>query len=226
MLRPSKGNMYDFITHTWNPIKGICYHKCSYCYMDKIYKRFGKTPAPLRLDEKELHTNLGSGNFIFVGSSIDIFSDEVELKTIIRIMEYCYKSKNKYLFQTKNPDKLSYLISHEIMPLDYIACVTLETNRQYPVMGRTPAPQQRADFMNKIYDDTRKMITIEPIMDFDLPEFLRMIKYCKPAQVNIGADTGNNGLPEPPKKKILELISELKKFTGVVEKKNLKRLVV
>jgi len=32
-------------------------------------------------------------------------------------------------------------------------------------------------------------------------------------------------LPEPPKEKILELISELKKFTVVKEKSNLKRLL-
>ena len=28
--------MYEFVTHTWNPIKGKCYHDCSYCYMKKI----------------------------------------------------------------------------------------------------------------------------------------------------------------------------------------------
>jgi hypothetical protein len=34
-----------------------------------------------------------------------------------------------------------------------------------------------------------------------------------------------NGLPEPPKEKILELIAELEKFTKVVQKKNLGRLL-
>ena len=33
-LNVAKGNMYGFITHTWNPIKGHCYHQCSYCYMN------------------------------------------------------------------------------------------------------------------------------------------------------------------------------------------------
>lgn len=62
MLRPTKGNMYDFITHTWNPIKGECPHGCTYCYM----KRWG-AQKPLHLDEKEMRTGLGSGNYIFVG---------------------------------------------------------------------------------------------------------------------------------------------------------------
>ena len=35
MLKKSTGNMYEFITHTWNPIVGECYHKCSYCYVKK-----------------------------------------------------------------------------------------------------------------------------------------------------------------------------------------------
>ena len=72
-----------------------------------------------------------------------------------------------------------------------------------------------------------KYITVEPIMDFDLPEFITMIRYCDPVQVNIGADSNpkRNRLPEPPKGKILELIAELETFTKVVQKKNLKRLL-
>jgi hypothetical protein len=69
------------------------------------------------------------------------------------------------------------------------------------------------------------MIAIEPVMDFDAMTFSDMILSCKPEQVNIGADSGNNHLPEPPKEKIIELISELRKFTKVVEKTNLRRLM-
>lgn len=35
MIKESKGNMYEFVTHTWNPIKGKCSHGCTYCYMKK-----------------------------------------------------------------------------------------------------------------------------------------------------------------------------------------------
>ena len=31
MLNRQKGNMYPWITHTWNPIKGKCPHDCTYC---------------------------------------------------------------------------------------------------------------------------------------------------------------------------------------------------
>ena len=31
-LNESKGNMYSWVTHTWNTIKGECPHGCTYCY--------------------------------------------------------------------------------------------------------------------------------------------------------------------------------------------------
>lgn len=44
-------------------------------------------------------------------------------------------------------------------------------------------------------------------------------------QVNIGADSGGNHLPEPSAAKVLALIEELVKFTTVERKKNLARLL-
>ena len=101
-LNKSTGNMYDFITHTWNTIKGECPHGCSYCYM----KRWGKQP-PLHFDEKELKTDLGKNNFIFVGSSCDMFADGVDYFWKEQTLDHCLKyTENKYLLQTKSPDRL------------------------------------------------------------------------------------------------------------------------
>ena len=61
-------------------------------------------------------------------------------------------------------------------------------------------------------------------MDFDLKSLVSMIKFCNPQQVNIGADSGNNRLPEPSPDKIDALIKELDMFTMVKLKANLKRL--
>jgi DNA repair photolyase len=71
-MTKTKGNMYEFITHTHNPIKGKCQHGCTYCYMNKLYGKGWLMPVPPYLDEIELRKNLGSGNFIFVGSSCDM----------------------------------------------------------------------------------------------------------------------------------------------------------
>jgi hypothetical protein len=62
-------------------------------------------------------------------------------------------------------------------------------------------------------------------MDFDLEEMVELIKRCNPVQVNIGADSGNNHLPEPSMEKLLALIDELQKFTTIARKSNLGRLL-
>lgn len=216
-LNKSKGNMYEFVTHTWNTIKGTCNHNCSYCYM----KRWGKQ-NPVRFDEKELKTDLGSGNFIFVGSSNDMFAADVPAEWIQRTLDHCCQFENHYLFQTKNPDRLREFN----LPKNSVACTTIETNRFYPeIMNSCPSPTIRAAAMTRI--NLPKYITIEPIMDFDMEELVELIKSCNPVQVNIGADSSSkkNRLPEPNRESILELIEELNKFTKVKQKKNLKRIV-
>lgn len=216
-LNISKGNMYDFVTHTWNTVKGACPHDCSYCYM----KRWGNQ-NPLHFDEAELKTNLGSGNFIFVGSSNDLFSAEYEYNWMYMTLFHCRRYwGNKYLFQTKNPEILS--LWRNDLPPDSIVCITLESNRWYhDHMGNSPSPFQRALHFKDLPFD--KYITIEPIMDFGLSAFIEMIRSIDPVQVNIGADSGNNGLPEPSWDKIQQLIEALSQFTIVKEKKNLQRL--
>lgn len=222
-LNKSTGNMYEFITHTWNTIKGKCPHGCSYCYM----KRWGKQP-PLHFDEKELKTDLGKNNFIFVGSSCDMFAKNIPFDWVYETLEHCKKhTENEYLLQTKNTDNLALAMFFQMLNEYFSLCTTLETNRTYrAIMNNSPSIIDRVLNFAKIPAE-RKYITIEPIMDFDLPEFITMIKHCNPRQVNIGADSNpeRNRLPEPPKGKILELIAELETFTKVVKKKNLKRIL-
>jgi DNA repair photolyase len=220
-LRISKGNMYEFITHTWNTVKGACYHDCYYCYM----KRWGKL-NPVRFDEKELETDLGKDNFIFVGSSNDLFADNIPENWIRKTLDACYYFyENSYLFQTKNPERALNFIS--LFPSNSVICTTIETNRHYPdIMSNSPKPIERVNYMSllKIYGYTT-YVTIEPILDFDMLQMVEYIKMCAPSQVNIGADSIGHNLPEPPKNKIFELICELEKFTIVNQKKNLKRLL-
>jgi hypothetical protein len=69
------------------------------------------------------------------------------------------------------------------------------------------------------------MITIEPIMDFDTEEFVKSIMECNVEQVNIGADSGHNHLPEPTPEKIATLIEALRSHNiKVYLKPNLERL--
>ena len=219
-MNKAKGNMYGFVTHTWNPIKGKCTHGCDYCYM----RRFPQNE--MRLDEKELKANLGKVNTIFVGSGTDMWAKSVPSEWLKAVLDKCYSHifyNNIYFFQTKNPRRF---LDFEI-PKSSILCTTIETNREYIQMGSAPITHDRAFAMSEWeLKPYRRMVTIEPIFDFDLPELFSYIKIIQPDQVNIGADSKGSGLPEPPKWKIEKLISELKKITKIHIKPNLNRLLI
>jgi len=218
-LNQSTGNMYSFVSHTFNIIKGSCLHECHYCFV----KRFGNQ-KPVRFDSKELKTDLGKNNFIFVGSSCDIFAEDIPLEWIIDTLDYCKKFENRYLFQTKNPERLYKL--RQYLPPDSVVGTTIETNRTYPEMGNTPLPQNRAKYMALLGTTHPTMITIEPIFDNDVDYLTHLISHCEPQWVNIGADSQGHNLQEPSEEKIIELINRLEKFTEVKLKQNLKRLLL
>lgn len=215
-LNKSKGNMYEFVTHTWNTVKGACPHDCSYCYM----KKWGEL-KPARFDETELKTDLGSGNFIFVGSSNDMFAASYPDDWIIKTLNHCHRfDGNRYLFQTKNPERMF----QAMLPANSIVCTTIETNRLYPeIIGSAPTPTNRGIAVSGIENT---FVTIEPVMDFDKVEMLTLVSITNPVQVNIGANTGKAKLPEPSKEKLIWLIEGLQDFTKVVLKKNLNRLLI
>jgi DNA repair photolyase len=222
-LNKRTGNMYEDVTHTKNYIKGFCPHKCTYCYVERIRKRFAKAVRSIFLDEKELKTNLGSGNFIFVGSSCDMWADSINGEWLYQILQHIeIYSENKYLFQTKNPKRL--LEFREYLPQKCCIGTTIETNRNYPCMGESPWPDERAIAIKNI-SNVERFITIEPILDFDLNTFMDILRYANPDFIYIGADSGKNHLPEPPREKIIALITELEKFTIVHKKANLDRLL-
>lgn len=106
-------------------------------------------------------------------------------------------------------------------------CTTLETDRDTRDVSYAPSPLRRAKAMENFADyGHRTMVTVEPIMDFGLDEFVYMIVQCHPCQVNIGADSGHNHLPEPGADKVRELIAALEAHgIKVVQKKNLKRIL-
>lgn len=217
MLNPQKGNMYPWVTHTWNAIKGKCAHNCIYCYMKQYPQN------DIHLDKEELKTDFGHSKTIFVGSSCDMFAKDIPSSWIIDVLEYCKSyNDNIYLFQTKNPHLYPYLIRSFLFPANIILGTTIESNILYEGFSTAPDPIMRYIAMEKL--PAKKMISIEPIMDFDVLIMLRWIKKIGPEFVSIGADSKGHKLPEPSPEKIKALISGLKEFTDVKIKSNLKRL--
>ena len=223
-LNKTKGNMYAFITHTWNPIKGECPHNCSYCYVKKIHKRFGLAERPSIVSERFGYT-LGRNKFIFVGSAFDCWAENVPDDWIRHIISFVAGNspQNAFLFQTKNPAR--FLEWMPEIPNSVRFCVTLESSRNYPeYYGNSPAIVERVEAFAKI---TRpKMITIEPVLDFDTSYFVRLIQNCGNVhQVNIGADSGRNHLQEPPREKLEALLDILAPHTRIHLKSNLRRIL-
>jgi DNA repair photolyase len=219
-LNRAKGDMYSWVGFTWNPIKGQCSHNCKYCFAARTHG------TPIRLDKKCFKDNLGSDNKIFVGSSTDMWAENVKGEWINRTLEYCKKFDNEYLFQTKNPMRFLSFVGY--YPVKTTLCSTIETNRNLiGIYNKEVPPQERRYAAMKALPDAGipVAITIEPIMDFTVKTMVAWILDIRPAWVAIGADSGNHHLPEPPPEKIRELIVNIQNHTEVRLKPNLKRIM-
>jgi len=221
----NKGNkteVYNLETECENFIaNGFIVHNC---YVESF--RFPllkkKYSGKLRLVESEFKKPLGSGNTIFICSCNDMFAKEVPTEWIKQILTHCLKySDNKYLFQTKNPERMHWFYTHSWFPVNSIFGTTIETNRPYK-LSKAPDKIQRAWWLSKFKNT---MVSIEPITDFEIIILLDWIKNINPLFVSIGADSKNHNLKEPSSKKIKALIKELRKFTNVKIKINLRRLL-
>ena len=216
-LNKSTGNMYAFVSHTYNPMKGECEHSCAYCFM-----RRKLLLPPLRLELKELKVNLGEGNFIFVGSSTDEWATNVPSEWIEQVLDYCDVFDNRYLFQSKNPARFLEYLGHPVMKKS-VLCTTIETNRFYlDIMRNAPLPRERAIAMREIANyGIPTYVTCEPLMQFDLRELVELVGMCSPQQVNIGRNSRYDIiLPEPTANEVKMLKAELEKFTKVEVKAN------
>jgi hypothetical protein len=109
----------------------------------------------------------------------------------------------------------------DFMPPDSILGTTIETNRDYHI---SQAPNPRARVLGICDLLCPRMVSIEPIMDFDLDVLVAWINQINPDFVSIGADSKGHNLQEPSADKVDRLIQELSDFTEVKVKGNLKRL--
>ncbi len=215
-LNKSKGGMYPWLQFTWNPIGGECPLACSYCFM----KRFKMGELTLR--KHFLKDNLANRGTVFVGSSCDMWAKEVPSEWITEVLDYCSGfTGTSFLFQSKNPERFQNFV----FPERTILGTTLESNRHYPKVSQAPSPWERYSAMHYLHVKDI-MLSVEPVLDFDLDEFVSWIRNLAPGFVSIGADSKGHKLPEPSKEKVSVFIGQLRQFTDVKLKQNLKRLGV
>ena len=231
--KKKKGNMYEDARYRWNVFVG-CYYQCKYCLpsfqrqmkrqkptIDKKGKKRGCQDCydyephfhEERLTNEWIKKNLPKttkgDEFIWACSSGDIAfakSEWIE-KILMKIREL---SNRTFFFQSKNP----IIFQQYNFPDNILLGTTLESNRDYLSISNAPVQTVRyADFLK--IKHPRTVVTIEPIMPFDLGTFVKWIKNIAPERVYIGYDTKNTGLLEPSLAQTKRLISHLRQFTKV-----------
>jgi len=204
--------MFKEVTVTWNPVVG-CLHGCVYCWarrlargrLKKLYGDFRPRFFPERLKK------VPKSGLVFVCDMGDLFGDWVHSEVIGQVIEVTIDHPNvTFLSLTKNPRRY-----HEFdFPDNVILGATIETTEGTGRISSAPMPAMRAGAMMTLKHD-RKFVAIEPILNFDLPRFVRWIKDIDPKFVYVGYDNYGHRLPEPSLEKTKALIAELSKFTEV-----------
>jgi protein gp37 len=222
--------MYPWVTNMHTHLEGECPHKCKYCYVSGPGgdKRPEKYCGPLRLNEDEFKVSYGSGKTIFIEHCNDLFCDDVPDVWIERILAHCQVwPDNTYVFQTKNPRRYLPFIRKGAFPPRCMLGVTVETNRDMTGISDAPAPEARFEAMDEVPGTYKRFVTIEPILKFDLDEFVWWLGQIEPDFINIGADSKDHGLEEPTIEEVEALAAAIEKLDlgiEVLEKHNMERL--
>ena len=106
----------------------------------------------------------------------------------------------------------------KIFPKNVLLGATIETNRNYPINIKGKYPPQtrfRRYISMKTLDWEKKVIAIEPIMNFDLKEFKKWIYEIEPKKVSISLDNYGYNLENPDVDKVIHLSRDLSRFTDV-----------
>lgn len=223
--KKTKGKMFNIVTATWNPISG-CLYNCIYCWARdlaitklKNTQRYATGFKP-SLNEKEFSSRFVKGDLIFVSDMGDMFADFIPDSWIKQVLDHIKRfPEADFLFMTKNPKR--YLEILPYIPKNAILGVTIETNNdkiiQTHKVSTAPLPSERYQAMKKL-DWDRKLVSIEPILDFDLTTFVKWINDINPFIVYVGYDNYFHKLREPTLENTLNLMQKLPESTLVIKK--------
>ena len=92
----------EWCDYTINPVKGLCPMACSYCYARRMYKRFKWNPE-IRYDDSVFNNLPKEPSRIFVGSTIDLFHDDIDGNFCFILDHVRKNSQHTFIFLTKNP---------------------------------------------------------------------------------------------------------------------------
>ena len=223
MSKKSNRMYKDFVS--WNSFWG-CEFSCSYCQYRILARRQVKNCELCADFIPHFHENWLKKTYpskkLFVCSSSDVSFCKPE--NFIKILRQIRRRPEKlYYTQSKRPEYFSQFETFYTGSM--MLGITLETNRNagYAEISNAPLPVERVEQFLKV-NHPRKFVTIEPILNFDLPELVAMIRELRPETVWIGYDSrkGKPKLPEPELEKVMTLAEELKTFCHDVKLKTMR----
>lgn len=210
----AKSHMYAQ-AKTWNPFKG-CRFDCTYCI--PTFKAQSKRRVECKKCQSfEPHThasrlavdNIPTSDIVFVCGFGDIaFCPPAFMDGIIKAIKarnLMSRKPQTFYLQTKRPDCLKPFL--HLLPENVVLVSTIETNRDenYDLVSKAPVPSKRyAQFL--ALDYPRKIVTVEPVMDFDVAEFAEWIIRIRPEYLWLGLNSHEKAvrLPEPTEEKLRE----------------------
>jgi hypothetical protein len=218
-------------TQTWNPFKG-CLFDCVYCrpsFQQQAKRQkhnctdcYNYVPHyhPERLNK------IPSAGTIFVcgNSDLSFCRPDFMHQIIDSVKRHNQRRPQKtYFFQSKSPGYFKPFLND--LPGNAIILTTLETNRGkgYDKVSKAPPPTIRYSQLRDL-DYPRKVVTVEPVLDFDLDIFLKWIKNIGPEYVWLGFNSRPKqvDLPEPSEEKMTRFIQALEKNKVPVKGKDLR----
>ena len=224
MIEKPKSRMYEVegkTVRTWNVFKG-CKYDCNYCVQREQAKRQKHRCEKCYNYEPHMHLErLGekfkSGEVVFVAAAGDIsFANFYEFSDILTAIKKFWETT--FLLQSKNPAYFHSWDGH--LPFNVVLGTTIETN-EYPRMfvSEAPYPIFRKHALHQI-EHSRKYLTFEPMLNFDLDILIEWAKEIAPELVYVGYlnplwKAKKLRLPEPLLENTKELCKELAKFTEV-----------
>jgi len=209
-------NMYA-TAYTWNPFKG-CEFDCIYCIpsFQQQAKRQRQLCGDCYRYTPHCHPDrlgsIPSAEIIFIAGNGDLAFCPPDLvhEILDAVARHQPRIPKTYYLQSKKPDCLAPFINR--LSNDVILVTTLETNRDggYDRISKAPPPSVRHRQFNNL-DYPRKVVTIEPVLDFDLALFAGSIVELEPEYVWLGLNSRPRQvqLPEPPAAKLRLFVKAL-----------------